>query len=71
MPDTFTLVSVVTLLAALGFLALLLGRLLTTIFKIALVAAFVYLLVTRVDFSTTSLCRPGTLPDSVQAFLCR
>lgn len=56
---------------AAAILALLLGRMLSLILKIAIVAALAYFAFTHLDLKETSWCRPGGALSARAASLCR
>ena len=65
-------ITILISLAAVTVLAILLGRLVTTILQVAVVAAILYFVATRVDWKTTPLCQPTTgLPPAVTTFICK
>jgi len=70
----FEAVAVILSFTAVAVLAMLVGRLLGTLLKITLVVGVVYLIVPRLGFNQTSLCRARTqhAKQTVwSGFLCR
>ena len=64
--------ALILFVSAAAVLALLLGRLLSALLKIAILAALMYFALTRIDFKSWEMCRDAAPSrNAVSAWLCR